>query len=325
MRYGSSATASTSRFPTTRLTQLPFISLAPDSPELKYMQDHRAALGGHLPQRRRTSTPLTPPSLTAFDRLLQSSGEREISTTMAFVQMLGTLLRDKGLGKFIVPIVPDESRTFSMEGMFRQLGIYSAVGQLYQAAGRRPADLFPRGQGGAGAAGRHQRGRCHEQLDRRGDLVQHEQRADDPVLHLLLCMFGLSPSGPLAFDPMPGHNGPVSRVELGMHVYPAIDLRDGRCVRLRQGDYARETVFSDDPVSVARRWVELGADRLHLVDLDGAKAGRPLNGPVIRRIAEGGGRSLPSRRRSADRRRLEGGVRLGGAVVRPRHQGQNRL
>src|SRR6187200_1752115 len=118
--------------PDDQIDAMPFISLAPDSPELKYMQDHRAALGGHLPQRRRTSSPLTPPPLTAFDRLLQSSGEREISTTMAFVQMLGTLLRDKGLGKFIVPIVPDESRTFGMEGMFRQLGIFSQLGQLYR-------------------------------------------------------------------------------------------------------------------------------------------------------------------------------------------------
>jgi phosphoribosylformimino-5-aminoimidazole carboxamide ribotide isomerase len=71
-----------------------------------------------------------------------------------------------------------------------------------------------------------------------------------------------------------------------MFVYPAIDLLNGRCVRLRQGDYSRETVFSDDPAAVARRWVELGADRLHIVDLDGAKAGKPVNGPVIRRIVE---------------------------------------
>jgi len=71
-----------------------------------------------------------------------------------------------------------------------------------------------------------------------------------------------------------------------MLIYPAIDLLHGRCVRLRQGDYSRETVFSDDPAAVARRWVELGADRLHLVDLDGAKAGRPVNGPVIRQIVE---------------------------------------
>jgi phosphoribosylformimino-5-aminoimidazole carboxamide ribotide isomerase len=71
-----------------------------------------------------------------------------------------------------------------------------------------------------------------------------------------------------------------------MLIYPAIDLLAGRCVRLRQGDYSRETVFSGDPAAVARRWVELGADRLHVVDLDGAKAGKPVNGPVVRRIVE---------------------------------------
>jgi phosphoribosylformimino-5-aminoimidazole carboxamide ribotide isomerase len=72
-------------------------------------------------------------------------------------------------------------------------------------------------------------------------------------------------------------------------IYPAIDLLDGRCVRLRQGDYSRETVFSDDPAAVARRWVEQGADRLHIVDLDGAKAGQPVNGSVIRKIVEAAG------------------------------------
>lgn len=71
-----------------------------------------------------------------------------------------------------------------------------------------------------------------------------------------------------------------------MHIYPAIDILGGRCVRLRQGDYSRETVFSDDPVAVARSWVSQGADRIHLVDLDGAKAGKPVNGDVIRRIVE---------------------------------------
>lgn len=71
-----------------------------------------------------------------------------------------------------------------------------------------------------------------------------------------------------------------------MLIYPAIDLRDGRCVRLQQGDYSRETIFSDDPTAVATRWVELGADRIHVVDLDGAKAGKPVNGAVIRKIVE---------------------------------------
>lgn len=74
-----------------------------------------------------------------------------------------------------------------------------------------------------------------------------------------------------------------------MLVYPAIDLLNGRCVRLRQGDYSRETVFSDDPAAVARRWVEQGADRLHVVDLDGAKAGKPVNGEVIRAIVAAAG------------------------------------
>jgi pyruvate dehydrogenase E1 component len=111
---------------------LAFKRFADDSEEMKYLKGRRAALGGYLPARRRKSTPLPAPPLATFDRLLQSSGEREISTTMAFVQMLGTLVRDKTIGKHIVPIVPDESRTFGMEGMFRQLGIYSAVGQLYK-------------------------------------------------------------------------------------------------------------------------------------------------------------------------------------------------
>lgn len=74
-----------------------------------------------------------------------------------------------------------------------------------------------------------------------------------------------------------------------MHIYPAIDLLNGRCVRLRQGDYSRETVFSEDPAAVARRWVELGAERLHVVDLDGAKAGKPVNGAVIRDIVQASG------------------------------------
>jgi phosphoribosylformimino-5-aminoimidazole carboxamide ribotide isomerase len=71
-----------------------------------------------------------------------------------------------------------------------------------------------------------------------------------------------------------------------MFVYPAIDLRDGRCVRLRQGDYNQETIFSDDPIAVAKQWVAFGAQRLHIVDLDGAKAGQPVNGPIIRQIVE---------------------------------------
>ncbi|HPE49390.1 MAG TPA: pyruvate dehydrogenase (acetyl-transferring), homodimeric type, partial [Hyphomonas sp.] len=115
-----------------QLAEIPFVQFPEGSSELSYLRERRQALGGYLPSRRAKSAALEIPPLTTFDRLLKASGEREISTTMAFVQMLGALVRDKAIGKFVVPIVPDESRTFGMEGMFRQLGIYSAVGQLYK-------------------------------------------------------------------------------------------------------------------------------------------------------------------------------------------------
>ncbi len=118
--------------PDDKLAELPFLKLPEGSPEAKYLKERRAALGGYLPQRRQKSASLDVPPLAAFERLLKGSEDREISTTMAFVQMLGTLVRDKNIGKYVVPIVPDESRTFGMEGMFRQLGIWSSVGQLYK-------------------------------------------------------------------------------------------------------------------------------------------------------------------------------------------------
>src|SRR3989440_9558162 len=103
-----------------------------ESPEMQYLRECRAALGGSLPVRRRTADPLTVPDLSLFESQLQGTGDREISTTMAFVRVLAALLRDKQIGRHIVPIVPDESRTFGMEGLFRQVGIYSPLGQLYQ-------------------------------------------------------------------------------------------------------------------------------------------------------------------------------------------------
>jgi pyruvate dehydrogenase E1 component len=112
--------------------KLSFHKPAPDSPEIKYMMERREALGGFVPQRKRKGNSLKTPPLSAFENMLTATGEREISTTMAFVRILSTLVRDKELGKYVVPIVPDEARTFGMEGMFRQLGIYSSVGQLYE-------------------------------------------------------------------------------------------------------------------------------------------------------------------------------------------------
>jgi pyruvate dehydrogenase E1 component len=115
-----------------QLKDVPFVRFPEGSPEMKYLAEHRAALGGHLPARRSKSQPIEIPPLSAFAAQLKSTGDREISTTMAFVRILTTLLRDKAIGKRIVPIVPDESRTFGMEGMFRQFGIFSQVGQLYR-------------------------------------------------------------------------------------------------------------------------------------------------------------------------------------------------
>ncbi len=102
-----------------------------DAPELKYMQERRAALGGYIPSRKAVDESLPVPALDAFKALLDATGEREMSTTMAFVRILNVIVKDKQIGRRVVPIVPDESRTFGMEGMFRQLGIWSHVGQLY--------------------------------------------------------------------------------------------------------------------------------------------------------------------------------------------------
>jgi pyruvate dehydrogenase E1 component len=110
-----------------QVENLSFYKPADDSPEMKYM-----AMGGFVPQRRRKGNELKTPELSAFENMLAATGEREISTTMAFVRILSTLVKDKEIGKFVVPIVPDEARTFGMEGMFRQLGIYAHQGQLYE-------------------------------------------------------------------------------------------------------------------------------------------------------------------------------------------------
>ena len=113
------------------LENVPYYKPAEDSPEMQYMRERRAALGGYLPARKPVKAPLAVPGLHVFDSQLTDSGEREYSTTMAFVRQLGILLKDKNIGKQIVPIVPDESRTFGMEGMFRQYGIWSTQGQNY--------------------------------------------------------------------------------------------------------------------------------------------------------------------------------------------------
>ncbi len=113
------------------LESVPYYRPAPDSPEMKYMRERREALNGFLPARNTDSEKLPAPALDAFKTQLGGSGEREMSSTMSFVRILSQLVKDKTIGKHVVPIVPDEARTFGMEGMFRQLGIYSSAGQKY--------------------------------------------------------------------------------------------------------------------------------------------------------------------------------------------------
>ena len=118
--------------PDDKLEELPLVKFEEGSPELNYMRERRMELGGYLPQRRTQAESLEVPQLEVFTPLLEATAEgREISTTMAFVRLLNIVIKDKTIGKRVVPIVPDESRTFGMEGMFRQLGIWNQLGQLY--------------------------------------------------------------------------------------------------------------------------------------------------------------------------------------------------
>jgi pyruvate dehydrogenase E1 component len=118
--------------PDDKIEEAPFYKPPAESPEMRYMHERREALGGYLPARSQGAPPLEIPDLSIFAKLLESSGTREFSTTMAFVRMLSALVRDKKIGPSVVPIVADEARTFGMEGLFRQLGIYAAQGQLYE-------------------------------------------------------------------------------------------------------------------------------------------------------------------------------------------------
>jgi pyruvate dehydrogenase E1 component len=118
--------------PDEQVADAPFYKPADDSPEIKYLHERRQALGGYLPERKVTAEALEVPDLSAFDVLLKDSGEREMSTTMAYVRALSIIARDKTLAPRLVPIVPDEARTFGMEGLFRQVGIYAPKGQLYE-------------------------------------------------------------------------------------------------------------------------------------------------------------------------------------------------
>jgi pyruvate dehydrogenase E1 component len=118
--------------PDERVHEAPFYRPAADSPEIAYLRERREALGGFVPARRATASPLPAPGLDFFAEFLEGSGDREVATTMAFVRLLRGLLREEGLAARVVPIIPDEARTFGMDALFRRFGIYAPAGQLYE-------------------------------------------------------------------------------------------------------------------------------------------------------------------------------------------------
>lgn len=131
-----------------QVPQLPFYKPAEDSAEIHYLKKRREALGGYLPQRSEKAPPLSIPEEKFFQEFFQGSGDREVSTTMGYVRLLSRLLANKELGKHIVPIIPDEARTFGMESLFRQYGIYAPAGQLYEPVDRETLLYYKEAQDG---------------------------------------------------------------------------------------------------------------------------------------------------------------------------------
>ncbi len=165
--------------------KVPFIRPADDSAEMRYLRERMDALGA-VPQRRRRSASLTVPELSTFDAQLQGTGDRHISTTMAFVRILNAIARDREIGPRVVPIVADESRTFGMEGMFRQIGIYSSVGQLYHPQDAEQLMWYREDKlGQILQEGINEAGAISSWIAAGTSYTNHDA-ADDSVLHLLL-------------------------------------------------------------------------------------------------------------------------------------------
>jgi pyruvate dehydrogenase E1 component len=173
--------------PDDQIKALPYLKFAEGSPELTYMRQRRMDLGGYLPKRRRLAEPLEIPELSAFETLLKASGEgREVSTTMAIVRFLNILLKDKKVGRHVVPIVPDESRTFGMEGLFRQIGIWNQEGQKYVPEDHDQLMFYKESKDGQVLQeGINEAGAMSDWIAA-ATCVLGTWRADDSLLHLLL-------------------------------------------------------------------------------------------------------------------------------------------
>ena len=168
------------------IAEAPFYRPAEDSIEMQYLRDRRKALGGFVPVRKETVKPITPPSQELFEEFYKGTDGRKASTTMVFVRLLSKLLRDKEIGELVVPIVPDEARTFGMESLFRAVGIYSHVGQKYEPVDMDTLLYYKEAQDGQIL----EEGITEAGLDvlvhRRRHRLRQPRRQHDSVLHLLL-------------------------------------------------------------------------------------------------------------------------------------------
>ena len=169
-----------------KVDDVPYYHPGKDSPEVQYMLERRKALGGFLPQRRAKSASIAVPDLSAFEQIIKGTGDREISTTMAFVRGMNLLLRDKQVAPRIVPIVADEARTFGMEGMFRQIGIYAPFGQKYKPVDADQLMYYREDQKGQVLQEGITEPGAMSRVDGGGDELFDQRRADAAVLHLLL-------------------------------------------------------------------------------------------------------------------------------------------
>ena len=164
----------------------PFYHPGDDSEEMQYMHERRRALGGPLPKRTVTPKPLTLPGDEMYSELSSGSGKQAVATTMAFVRLLKDLMKDEEIGRRVVPIAPDEYRTFGMDSMFPTAKVYSPMGQTYDSVDRKLLLTYKESSTGPDAARGHQRGRGDGVLQRGRDVVRDPRRADDPRLPLLL-------------------------------------------------------------------------------------------------------------------------------------------
>ncbi len=181
-----SASRSRTRSSTPTRTSPPYFHPGADAPEIQYMQERRRQLGGYVPERRSAPAPVTLPGDKTYEILKKGSGNQEIASTMAFVRLLKDLIKDKEIGKRIVPIIPDEARTFGLDSIFPSAKIFNTQGQNYLAVDRELMLELQGVRGRADHAHRHQRGRLGGRVPVGRHLVRHPGRGDDPVLHLLL-------------------------------------------------------------------------------------------------------------------------------------------